>query len=325
MPQGMRCELCPNGCVIKPNDLGLCRTRKNYNGKLYTIAYGNPCTFNNDPIEKKPLFHFMPTSKAFSIATAGCTFACLNCQNWEISQIGPQNSKNFDMMPARVVENALFEKAQSVAYTYSEPTAFHEYVYDTAKLAKAKGLKNLLISNGSINEKPLRNLCKVIDAANINLKSFDNNIYMKLNGGMLQPILNSLRIIKEEGVWLEITNLIVPTWTDNMDMFKRMSDWLVTNGFRDNPLHVLRFTPLHKLQHLPFTSVAVLEKARNIAMNAGMKYVYIGNVPGHPGENTICPKCKKVLIERQGFTVSINNLKNGTCKFCKEKIAGVWG
>jgi pyruvate formate lyase activating enzyme len=325
MPQGMKCELCPNGCVVKPNDLGLCKTRKNYNGKLYTIAYGNPCSFNNDPIEKKPLFHFMPTTKAFSIATAGCTFACLNCQNWEISQISPLESKNIDMMPERVIENALMDKAQSVAYTYSEPIAFYEYVYDTAKLARAKGLKNLLISNGYINEKPLRNLCKVIDAANINLKSFDNDIYMKLNGGMLQPILNTLRIMKEEGVWLEITNLIVPTWTDNMDMFKRMSDWLYANGFKDNPLHILRFTPMHKLTQLPYTSVPVLEKARNIALNAGLKYVYIGNVPGHAGESTICPKCKKVLIERQGFSVTIYNIRNGACKFCNEKIAGVWG
>jgi pyruvate formate lyase activating enzyme len=324
MPQGMKCELCPNGCVVKSNELGLCKTRKNYNDKLYSIAYGNPCTFNNDPIEKKPLFHFLPASRAFSIATAGCTLACLNCQNWEISQISPYQSKNIDMMPERVIENAQMDKAQCIAYTYSEPVAFYEYMYDTAKLARTKGIKNLLISNGYINDKPLRNLCKVIDAANINLKSFDNNIYMKLNGGQLQPILNTLKTLKGEGVWLEITNLVVPTWTDNMDMFKRMSDWLVTNGFRDNPLHILRFTPMHKLTHLPYTSVPVLEKARNIALNAGMKYVYIGNVPGHIGENTICPKCKKVLIERQGFNITINNIKNGGCKFCSEKIAGVW-
>jgi pyruvate formate lyase activating enzyme len=324
MPNGVRCEICPNSCTLREGVKGLCRSRVYRNGKIYTIAYGNPCSVNVDPIEKKPLYHFLPASSAYSIATAGCTFACLNCQNWDISQKSPDETDNIDLMPDKVVEQALSAKSQSIAYTYSEPLSFFEYTYDTAKLAKAKGIKNVLVSNGYINEKPQRDLCKYIDAANINLKSFDNNIYMKLNGGSLQPILNSLKVFKEENVWLEITNLIVPQWTDNFDMIQRMCDWLVKNGFQDTPLHFNRFFPMYKLQQLPSTPVEVLEKARNMALNTGMKFVYLGNVPGHAGVNTYCPKCKKTLVERKGYTIGLFNIQKNTCKFCGEKISGIW-
>jgi pyruvate formate lyase activating enzyme len=321
---GVKCELCPNACVVREDRKGLCRTRIFHDGKIYTIAYGNPCSFNIDPIEKKPLFHFLPSTTAYSIATAGCTFACLNCQNWDISQKSPEETTNYDMMPAQVVENALRSKARSIAYTYSEPIAFYEYTFDTSKLARAKGIKNVLISNGYINDKPLRDLAQYLDAANINLKSFDNNIYMKLNSGTLQPILNTLKILKEKNVWFEVTNLIVPQWTDKFDMIQKMCDWLVENGFRDYPLHFNRFFPMFKLTQLPPTPVEVMEKARNMALNSGMKYVYLGNVPGHPGVNTYCPKCKKTLVERKGYTLGLFNIVNGSCKFCGEKIAGVW-
>jgi pyruvate formate lyase activating enzyme len=324
MPNGIKCELCPNGCVVREGNKGLCRTRIFYNGKIYTIAYGNPCSVNIDPIEKKPLFHFYPKSTAYSLATAGCTMACLNCQNWDISQKSPEETTNYDMMPEIVVEQAIKSKSKSIAYTYSEPIAFYEYTFDTSKIARSKGIKNVLISNGYINAKPLEDLCQFIDAANINLKSFDNNIYMKLNAGTLQPILNTLKILKERKVWLEITNLIVPTWTDKLDMIQRMCEWLVKNGFQDTPLHFNRFFPMYKLKHLPAASVEFMEKARNTALNMGMKYVYLGNVPGHPGVNTYCPKCKKTVVERKGYTIGLYNIENGSCKFCNEKIAGVW-
>lgn len=322
--RGVKCEVCPNYCQIKPNEKGLCKSKVNEKNKLLTIAYGNPCSVNIDPVEKKPLYHFLPQTRSYSIAAAGCTFACLNCQNWEISQVGPDETINQEMFPQKVVDNAVSGKCKSIAYTYSEPISFFEYTYDTAKLARAKGIKNLLISNGYINEKPLRELCKYMDAANINLKSFDDTIYQKLNGGSLQPVLNTLKIMKEMNVWLEITNLVVPTWTDKQDMIQKMCDWLVKNGFQNYPLHFIRFFPIYKLQHLQSTPVTVLEKARNTALKAGMKYVYVGNVPEHEGNHTYCPKCKKKLIERKGFMVTSNNIVKNACKFCGEKIHGIW-
>jgi len=324
MARGVKCQICPNNCILKEGQDSLCRTHVVRDGKLYTIAYGNPCTVHVDPIEKKPLFHFLPSTHSFSIATAGCTFACLNCQNWEISQESPKNTVNVDLMPAKVMEEAVQNSCRSVAYTYSEPIAFYEYMFDTAKFVRARGLKNLLISNGFINEKPLRDLCKYLDAANINLKSFSEEIYAKLNGGSLQPVLNTLKILKEEGVWLEITNLVVPGWTDKPDMIMQMCDWLAKNGFQDVPLHFSRFFPLYKLKDLPYTPLDILEKAREVAIKSGLKYVYLGNVPGSPAENTFCPNCKKVVLERKGFTILNNYIKNSNCKFCGEKIAGVW-
>ena len=323
-PKGVKCQICPNNCILKEGLDSICRTHMVKDGKLYTIAYGNPCSVHTDPIEKKPLFHYLPASSSYSIATAGCNFACLNCQNWEISQTSPKDTRNIELFPEKVVEEAIKDGCKSIAYTYSEPIAFYEYMFDTAKLARARGIKNLLISNGYINEKPLHDLSKYLDAANINLKSFSEETYAKLNGGALQPILNTLKILKSEGVWLEITNLIVPGWTDDLNMIKEMCDWLVANGFSDNPLHFSRFMPLYKLTSLPYTPLDILEKARNIAMKTGIRYVYIGNVPSTTAENTYCPTCKKIVIERRGFTILANNLNHSACKFCNAKIAGVW-
>lgn len=323
-PRGVKCQICPNQCVLKEGQEGHCRTHVVHQNKLFSIAYGNPCSVHVDPIEKKPLFHFLPTTKSYSVATAGCNLACLNCQNWDISQQSPKFTKNIDLMPVNVVEEAVRSNCRSIAYTYSEPIAFLEYTSDTAGIARSKGIKNLLISNGYINEKPLRDLSKHIDAANINLKSFSDEIYQKLNGGSLQPVLNTLKILKEEGVWLEITNLIVPSWTDSLEMIKQMCDWLAKNGFQDSPLHFSRFFPQYKLTSLPYTPVTILERARNIALSSGIRYVYIGNVPGSSAENTYCPGCKKIILERKGFAILSNNLQKSNCKFCGTKIAGVW-
>ena len=322
--RGVRCLICPNECDIKENETGDCRNRINYKGKLYSIAYGNPCAVNIDPVEKKPLYHFYPQSKAYSVATAGCNLACLNCQNWTISQVSPKETRNYDIMPAELVKQAAAKKCKSIAYTYSEPISFYEYTFDSSKLAREKGIKNILVTAGYINEKPLRNLCKYIDAANVDLKSFSNDIYMKLNGGTLQPVLNTLKTVAEEGVWLEITNLIVPGWTDDMDMIKRMCDWLVKNNLADYPLHFSRFHPQYKLTKLPPTPINTLKTARETALKAGIKYVYIGNAPGTGGENTKCPKCKKVLIERKGYAILQNNIVQSKCKFCGTKIPGIW-
>jgi pyruvate formate lyase activating enzyme len=322
---GVQCEKCPHGCLLlEDGDVGFCRNRVVKNGKLYSIAYGNPCAVHIDPIEKKPFFHFLPTTQAFSIAVAGCNFRCLNCQNWQISQVGPKESENEDLPPEDVVQSCANNHCESIAYTYSEPTTFFEYAYDTARLAKEHKIRNLLKSNGFINEKPLRYLCKVLDAANIDIKIFDDEIYKKLSSGKLAPVLQTLKVLRDEGVWLEITNLVIPTWTDNLDTIKRMCEWLCQNGLSDAPLHFSRFTPLYKLSQLPPTPTATLEKARDLALNSGMHYVYLGNVAGHQSENTYCSQCKKLLIERRVFTILQNNLNQGSCKYCRKKVAGVW-
>jgi pyruvate formate lyase activating enzyme len=323
-PKGIKCKLCPQKCEIERGKDGKCHSNVNIDGKLWNISYGNPCAVHIDPIEKKPLYHYLPGARAYSIATAGCNLACLNCQNWEISQVGPKETRNYDLMPDAVVAEAVRARCQSIAYTYSDPVAFYEYTLDTSILARQAGIKNLLISAGYINPDPLRRLAKYIDAANIDLKSFKDEIYEMLNGGTLQPVLDTLKILKEEGVWLEITNLIVPTWTDDLDMIKEMCDWLTENELHMFPLHFSRFSPLYKLTHLPPTPVSTLEKARDIALRAGLKYVYIGNIPGSSAVNTYCPRCREILIERQGFSILQNNISSSKCKFCQEKIDGVW-
>jgi pyruvate formate lyase activating enzyme len=320
----VHCLKCPHECTLGPGETGICRSRTNYGGTLYSIAYGNPCAVHVDPIEKKPLYHFLPASRAFSIAVAGCNLRCLNCQNWEISQSSPRDTRNYDMMPERVVEGALSNACASIAYTYSEPTTFYEYAFDTATVAHRRKVRNVWKSCGYINELPLRQLSRVIDAANIDLKSFEEKVYNQLNGAHLEPILNTLKILKEEGVWLEITNLVIPTWTDNIDMIRRMSDWLCANGMQDSPLHFTRFAPLFKLTQLPMTPVSALEDARNAAMRAGMRYVYIGNVPGHEAENTYCAGCHKLVLERKGFTIARNDIVAGKCRWCGATIPGIW-
>jgi pyruvate formate lyase activating enzyme len=226
-------------------------------------------------------------------------------------------------MPSKVVDECIAAKCRSIAYTYSDPVAYFEYAYDTAKIARSKGIKNVMVSAGYIYERPLRDLCKCLDAATIDIKSFSEDTYAMLNAGKLKPVLDALKIMKDEGIWLEVSNLVVPSWTDDMEMIKRMCDWFYQNGFADTPFHFLRFIPQYKLTNLPPTPASTLEKARDIAMNAGLKYVYIGNVPGE-GETTFCPKCKKTLIDRRGFEIVTNNVVNSKCKFCQEPIAGVW-
>ena len=322
--RGIMCRICPNECVLKEGELSKCNNRKVFDSKLYTLAFGNPCSVNIDPVEKKPLYHFLPGSKAFSIATAGCNLVCLNCQNWTISQTSPDKTRNFDLMPADVVEECLKNKSESIAYTYSEPVTFYEYVFETAELAHNAGIKNIFKSNGYINPEPLKKLCTVIDAANIDLKAFDESTYLKLTGGKLQPVLDSLKVFRDSGSWLEITNLIVPDWTDNEDEIRKMCRWLSENGFKNTPLHFSRFYPLHKLEQLPPTPVGLLNNAHNIAIEEGLKYVYTGNVPGSEISDTICPSCNEIVVARQGFRITKNIINNGKCSKCGASVEGIW-
>ncbi|MFT3753816.1 MAG: AmmeMemoRadiSam system radical SAM enzyme [Paludibacter sp.] len=320
----VRCHICPHNCLIHEDKTGLCHTRINYDGKLYTTAYGNPCSVSIDPIEKKPLFHFFPASKTYSLATAGCNFRCLNCQNWQISQVSPQEIEHADLMPDEVVQQALRYGSDMIAFTYTEPTVFYEYVLDTAKAARSKGIKTVYISNGFINPEPLQELIPYLSAANIDLKCFSDEVYSHLTGGRFQPVLDTLKLLKKNGVWLEITNLIIPGYSDTPEMIQAMCDWLVDNGFASTPLHFSRFFPTYKLQNTQPTDKNILILAKEIALNCGMEYVYIGNLPGLHEENTYCPSCKQLLVERTGYALSENNIVKGKCRFCDESIDGVW-
>ena len=322
--KGISCKLCPHSCVLKEGKTGICRTRINIENSLYTLAYGNLCSLSIDPIEKKPLFHFLPSSKTLSFAIEGCTFRCLNCQNSYISQTSPLDFSEINLSPSEIVEMAIKNDCLSISYTYSEPVVFYEFMLDTAKLARQKGIKNVMVSNGFINPEPLFELCLYMDAANIDLKSFDDEVYSKLAGGFLEPIKNSLKILKEKNIWIEITNLVIPGYTDNLSHIKEMSEWLVKNGFSGTPLHFSKFYPTFQLQDAEPTSYEVLIKAKEIAINAGIKYIYLGNTRNENDENTLCPKCGNLLIIREGFLVKKNQVDKSECTYCKESIPGVW-
>lgn len=322
--ENVQCRICPNRCFLRPGDRSICRSKVNIGGKLYSLAYGNPCAVHVDPIEKKPLNHFYPGTKIFSIATTGCNFRCLNCQNWEISQKRPEEVKHYELLPEQIIGEAKKTKSFSLAYTYSEAITYYEYMYDTSVLGRKNGLKNVMVSNGYINRAPLEKLALFLDGANINLKSFEDRIYRSLNGGRLQPVLNTLKTLHQIGVWFEVTTLVVPTYIDDPDMFKRMCGWILENLGPDYPFHLLRFFPQYKLTRLPPTPVATLERFREIAMEEGIHYVYLGNVPGHKGCNTYCHECGRLLIGRRGYHLEPVNIKDGRCRFCRSDIPGRW-
>lgn len=320
----VRCGICPHRCQLSPGDRSVCRSRVNVGGTLYSLVYGNPCAVHVDPIEKKPLFHFKPATRAFSIATTGCNLRCLNCQNWEISQAKPQEVRNAELFPERVVAEARRTGCASIAYTYSEPTTFYEYMRDTALLARRAGIANVWVSAGYINRRPLLELCRWIDGANVNLKSFSDVIYRKLNGARLQPVLNTFRTLHEQGVHFEMTNLVVPGYTDDPSMVQRMCAWIVQELGPDHPLHFTRFFPKYKLDRLAPTPVSTLERFREIAMAEGVRYVYVGNVPGHAANHTYCHHCGTLVVERQGYRIAADRLAGGRCRNCGTAVPGVW-
>jgi pyruvate formate lyase activating enzyme len=320
----IQCELCPHRCRVAKGKRGICRVRENRDGKYYSLVYGNPCAIHPDPIEKKPFFHVLPGTISYSLATAGCNFQCKFCQNWEISQASPEDVYSYDVPPELIVSRAKDIGARSVAYTYVEPMIFYEYMSDISLLVKKAGLLNVTHSNGFINLAPLKNLCKVLDAADIDLKGFTENFYRELCGGELSPVLETLKTLKKEKVHLEITNLIIPTKNDEMSVIKEMCLWIKKELGEDTPIHFSRFYPLYKLKTLPPTPVSTLEKAREVALSVGLEYVYVGNIPGHIGENTFCPKCKKMVIQRTGYMIGEIHLKDGKCKYCGKPISGIW-
>lgn len=321
----VHCYLCRHHCLIEDGKKGICCVRENHSGVLYTRVYGNPCSWHVDPIEKKPLFHFFPGSRAFSIATVGCNFRCLHCQNHEISQLPRDENHIFGhaMTPGEVVEQAQREDCRSISYTYTEPTMFYEYAYDTAKLAKEAGIYNNFVTNGYIEEQPLTAIRPYLDAANIDLKSFSADFYRRICGAHLEGVLASIKKYKALGIWIELTTLVIPNYNDSEEEFRKIAGFIADDLGPETPWHVTAFYPTYKLNDSFRTPQETLIRARDIGLKAGLRYVYVGNMPGLEGENTYCYNCKRMVIERRGYKIAVNNIRGGFCRFCTAKIDGI--
>jgi len=320
----VQCELCPKGCIIGPGQSGECRVRVNVDGVLRTVVYGFPCSVNIDPVEKKPFAHFLPATKTLSLATVGCNLHCKNCQNWEISQANPEESEAAFCPPEKLVELTQSYQCPSLSYTYTDPVVYYEYTYDTAKLARGAGIRNLLITAAYINPQPWKELLQYVDAARIDLKGMNDEFYREVCSGTLKPVLDAIIQTRASGVHLEIINLIIPTLNDRPEQIRQLVRWVKTNLGSDIPVHFSRFFPQYKMRNLPSTSLETLDAAYEIALGEGLNYVYIGNLISEKGQNTYCPGCKGLLIERSGYTVLQNRIKDGRCPNCSKEIYGVW-
>jgi pyruvate formate lyase activating enzyme len=329
----VQCELCPKGCLIEPGQSGECRVRINIDGVLRTVVYGFPCSIHIDPIEKKPLFHFLPASRIFSIATVGCNLHCKNCQNWEISQANPEDTEALypvrgelgkSWPPEKLIRWTKRYGCPSLAYTYTDPIIYYEYTYDTAKLAREANIRNVLVTAGYISEEPWKRLLEVVDAANIDLKGITDDFYVRVCSGTLKPVQDALVLARESGIMVEVTNLVIPTLNDKPEQIRKLTRWVKENLGSEIPLHFSGFYPQYKMRHLPRTSLKTLEMAREIGIGEGLHYVYIGNVRSKEGENTYCPGCKGLVIERSGYTILQNRLQDGRCPDCSTEIYGVW-
>jgi pyruvate formate lyase activating enzyme len=320
----VQCEICPRQCVIAPGESGDCRIRVNLDGQLIAVTYGYPCSLNVDPVEKKPVFHFRPGTATLSLATVGCNLHCKNCQNWEISQQAPESVPAGELPPEQLPALAQRSGCPSVSYTYTDPVVYYEYTLDGCRAARAQGLQNILVTAGYINRQPARELFAAADVARIDLKSMSDSFYRDICGATLKPVLNTLALAREMGLHLEIVHLIIPTLNDRDEDLTALCRWLRTNLGADIPLHLSRFFPQHRMQHLPPTPVETLRRARAIARAEGLHYVYVGNVLEEDGGTTFCPGCQRSLIRRQGYQVLENRLRDGRCPDCHQEIYGRW-
>ncbi len=322
----VQCILCSHQCIIKEGRRGICRVRENSNGVLCSLVYGRPVSENVDPIEKKPLFHLLPGSLSYSISTVGCNFRCQHCQNYEISQYPARHDGEIagrTRTPQEIVESAKASGCASISYTYVEPTIFYEFAFDTAKLAHQQGLKNVFVSNGYTSADATRQLAPYLDANNIDLKAFSDKFYKEVCGAKLQPVLDTITLMKELGVWVEITTLLIPGWNDSDEELAEIAGF-INSIDPDMPWHVTRFYPTFKMTDRPVTPVETIRKARDIGLAAGLKYVYVGNIPGEDGENTYCTGCGEKTIGRTGFMADTANLQEGKCRKCQTPLAGVF-
>ncbi len=323
-PPAVTCQLCPRRCYIEPGRTGHCRVRVNRGGKLYTLAYGNPCAVHVDPIEKTPVFHVLPGASALALACAGCTLQCKYCQNWRISQASPTETKNYDLPPQAVIARAKKDGCRAVVFSYTEPTMFFEYMVDIAKLARKNGLKAVVKSCGYINPEPLAELSQYIDAVNVDIKGYSEKYYREICGASMKPPLEAIKGYKQQGVWVEVTNLMIGGLNDSTEMVRGMVRWIKSNLGSATPLILSRFFPAYKLGSLPPLPMSKLERARDLAIKMGLQYVYIGNVPGHEGESVICPQCSRVVVRRIGHFLIDYDLTHGKCKYCGYKLPGIW-
>jgi len=320
----VRCQLCPRECVVADVERGYCGVRENQGGDYKTLVYGALCSANIDPIEKKPLYHYLPGTTAFSVATAGCNIECKFCQNWEISQVRPEQLSSYEFTPGELVDIARSRRTPTIAYTYSEPVVFSEYVHDTAALGRERGVGSVMISNGYILEDPLRELCRYLTGVKIDLKAFTEDFYQQHCAAKLEPVLETLEVLADIGIHKEIVVLVIPTLNDSETEIRSMARWIVEHLGTDVPVHFTRFHPVYRMTNLPPTPVSTLERARSTAMDAGLDYVYLGNVAFHAGGHTYCPSCGELLIRRVGYNVDVVALTDGKCKRCGTAIPGVW-
>ena len=327
------CDLCPRGCRIPPNHAGDCRVRINVDGRLVASTFGRPCALHLDPIDKKPLFHVLPGTRILSVATVGCNLHCTNCQNHNISQRNPWDESvrvtsvvrgAFGATPEELVRAAKWRRCPSIAATYTEPVVFYEYTKATAVKAREAGLKTVTVTAGYINPGPLRSLCRVIDASNVDVKTMRPSAFLSNSGGVLKHVLRGLVIARESGVWLEITSLVIPGFNDSSAEMKQLCRFVRRELGAHTPVHFSRFFPHHRMRNRPPTPIATLERVRKIALDEGLVFPYVGNLPGNDGEHTYCPGCGKVIIERVGYRIRSNNLTDGKCGHCGRELEGVW-
>ena len=320
----VQCRLCARGCLLAEGQRGLCRSRMNVGGEMKSLVYGRPVSVHVDPIEKKPFYHFLPGSQAYSIGTTGCPLRCKFCQNWQTSQASPEDYGVRFTPAGHIVETVRSRKVPVIAYTYNEPLVFTEYLLDIASAARLRGIRSTMVTCGFMAQGALAEMCKALDAVKVDLKGYSESFYRDACDAELKPVLRTIKQIAKSRVHLEIVNLVVPTLNDTDRMIADLCDWVMGELGPDVPLHFTRFRPDYQMPHLPPTPTATLERARSIAMARGIRYVYVGNVPGHPGNNTACPSCKKEVIRRTLFFVEGSNIKDGKCGFCGRRIAGVF-
>ena len=322
----VKCNLCSHRCTIKQGRRGICMVRENQNGSLKSLVYGKLVSQNVDPIEKKPLFHFLPGSRSYSISTVGCNFRCLHCQNWQISQYPQMNNGAIigqDATPNETVQDTILSGSKSISYTYVEPTIFYEFARDTGVIARSKGIKNVFVSNGFMTADTCKDSASFLDGINIDLKAFTDKFYKEVCKARLQPVLDAITLMHDLGVWVEVTTLIIPGWNDTEAELKEIAQFI--KGVSNNiPWHVTAFHPTYRMLDRPPTPVETLRRAREIGLEEGLKYVYQGNVPGEGGENTYCPKCGTLVIARYGFSILENKLQDGKCPKCNQALDGVW-
>ncbi len=320
----VRCNLCHHRCIIREGKQGICGVRINKEGTLYSLVYGKVIAKHNDPIEKKPLYHFLPGSLSFSVATVGCNFRCLFCQNADISQMPREEGRivGMETTPEEIVSEAIAAGAKSIAYTYTEPTIFFELAYDTARLAVSKGLKNVFVTNGYMSQEALETISPFLHAANVDLKSFQDKYYREVCGAKLEPVLETITNMVKMGIWVELTTLLIPTLNDSEQELREIAKWIYALD-PNIPWHISRFYPTYRLTHLPPTGVELVRRAREIGLEEGLRFVYTGNIPGDDGENTYCPTCHRLLINRYGYTIGYYGLEGGKCPQCGTAIAGV--